>query len=76
MKFRNLSWLHHRFEFQNYALTPSKFLCNGYNFIIVPITCTEAHVQSPLHRHYLTPANNHINPAVAAFFYRNLYTLS
>ena len=46
--------------------TPSKFLCNGYNFITIPVTCTEAHVQSPLHRHYLTHANNHITPAMAA----------
>ena len=48
--------------------TPGKFLCNGYNFITIPITCTEAHLQSPLHRHYLTHANNHITLAVAAFF--------
>ena len=56
--------------------TPSKFLCNGYNFITIPVTCTEAHVQTPLHRHYLTHANNHITRQWQLFFYRNLYTLS
>ena len=35
--------------------------------LTIPVTCTESHVQTPLHRHYLTHANNHITPAMAAF---------